>query len=104
MVACCMAEQFYVYIMASERNGTLYVGMTNNLVRRVYEHREGLIDGFTKQYDVKRLVYYEVQEGPTEAIRREKRIKHYVRKWKLNLIERKNPEWRDLWEDIAEPF
>ena len=90
--------------MASDRNGTLYVGVTNSLVRRVFEHREGLIDGFTKEYGLKQLVYFEVFDHPTEAIRREKRLKHWNRKWKLELIEERNPDWRGLWEDIAEPI
>ncbi len=96
-----MAEQFYVYILASKPNGTLYVDMTNNLIRRVYEHREALVDGFTKRHGLKQLVYLEIHKDPREAIRREKRLKHWVRKWKIDLIERDNPEWRDLWHDIA---
>ena len=99
-----MAGQYFVYIVTNERNGTLYVGMTNNLVRRIYEHREGLVDGFTKKYGLKCLVHFEVHDEPLEAIRREKRLKHWDRKWKLNLIEKDNPEWADLWEEIAEPF
>ncbi len=99
-----MAAQYFVYIMTNERNGTLYVGMTNNLVRRVHEHREGLIEGFTKKYGLKFLVYFEVHKEPLEAIGREKRFKRWERKWKLDLIEKDNPDWRDLWDEIADPF
>ncbi len=87
---------FYVYIMASGPNGTLYTGMTNDIGRRVYEHREGLIEGFTKQYRVKRLVYFEIFPTTESAIRREKRIKKYPPAWKINLILERNPDWRDL--------
>lgn len=90
----------FVYIMANERNGTLYVGVTNNLARRVFEHREGLAEGFTKRYGAKRLVHYECFERIDEAIHREKRLKKWPRLWKLRLIEEANPTWRDLYEDI----
>ena len=92
---------FYVYIMASQRNGTLYVGVTNDLVRRAYEHKEGLVEGFTSRYDVKSLVFFEQHDEPRSAIQREKNIKHWSRAWKLALIERDNPDWRDLFDDIA---
>jgi putative endonuclease len=92
---------YYVYIMASRRNGTLYIGVTNDLVRRVYEHREGLGDGFTKRHGVKTLVYFVIFEGIEQAIQREKTMKRWIRAWKLNQIERDNPTWRDLWEDIC---
>jgi putative endonuclease len=91
----------YVYILASRRNGTLYIGVTNDLVRRVYEHREGGAEGFTRRYAVKMLVYFEEHESIVAAIQREKTMKHWVRRWKLALIEEHNPDWRDLWEDIA---
>ena len=93
----------YVYILASRRNGTLYIGVTNNLSRRTYEHREDLVAGFTRTYGVKKLVYYEAHETVPLAIQREKNLKHWVRKWKLDLIESQNPEWRDLWDDISAP-
>jgi len=96
-----MEKYFAVYILASERNGTLYVGVTSNLPKRVYEHREGLVDGFTKQYGVKRLVWYEVGEDPLVAITREKQLKAWKRGWKLKLIEQKNPEWKDLYPEIC---
>ena len=91
----------YVYILASKRNGTLYIGVTNDLSRRVWEHREGLGGGFTKRYGVKMRVYYETFESIGDAIVREKVMKHWVRRWKLNAIEAFNPDWRDLWPEIA---
>lgn len=91
---------YYVYILASKRNGTLYVGVTNNLVRRVYEHRNGLVDGFTKKYGVKDLVYFEETNDVKEAIIREKRLKTWKRKWKIELIEKSNPNWLDLYNEI----
>jgi putative endonuclease len=91
----------WVYILANAPNGTLYVGVTNDLVRRVYEHREGLADGFTKRYEVKNLVFFEQHETPAAAIQREKNIKHWPRKWKVDLICTVNPHWRDLFEEIA---
>jgi putative endonuclease len=92
---------YFVYILASRRNGTLYVGATNNLIDRVGEHREGKIPGFTKRYGIKMLVYFEEHGEIDEAIRREKRIKRWQRSWKLELIESRNPQWRDLWVDLT---
>ena len=89
--------QYCVYILASQPHGTLYIGVTNDLMRRVYEHREGLVDGFTKTHGVKRLVYYECHERIERAIQREKTMKHWSRAWKIALIERENPQWVDLW-------
>jgi len=91
----------WVYTLASAANGTLYVGVTNNLIRRVYEHREGLIPGFTTKYGVKMLVYYEQHATMPLAIQREKNIKHWSRRWKIDLIEGMNPGWRDLWSSIT---
>jgi putative endonuclease len=91
-----MPKTYYVYVLASKRNGTLYIGVTNDLARRVWEHREGLIPGFTKTYGVKTLVYYEVFEDIHAAIQREKRLKKYKREWKMNLIQQRNVEWCDL--------
>jgi putative endonuclease len=90
------ARQFCVYIMASRPWGTLYVGMTNDLLRRVFEHKEGRTEGFTKTYGVKNLVYFEEWETAPEAIHREKRLKKWPRAWKINLIRTDNPDWDDL--------
>ena len=91
----------YVYIIADFRRGRTYIGVTNDLVRRVYEHREGLICGYTKRNSLKRLVYYEKHEDITVAIQREKSLKRWYRDWKDALIEDRNPEWLDLWEEIV---
>jgi len=95
-----MQKTYYVYILASKRNGTLYIGVTNDLTRRVWEHREGLVPGFTKKYGVKTLVYYETYDDINAAIHREKRLKKYKREWKMNLIQQNNVEWRDLAETL----
>ncbi len=95
------AVQYYVYILASAPNGTLYIGVTNDLLRRVYEHREALADGFTKRHGVKTLVYYEIHDSPEQAIRREKALKRWNRDWKIALIERDNPRWVDLWDGLS---
>jgi putative endonuclease len=92
---------FWVYILASGTGGTLYVGVTNDLVRRVYEHRNDLVPGFTKRHGVKRLVYFEQHDTVYAAIQREKNIKHWSREWKIDLIVAMNPAWRDLYDDIA---
>ena len=89
-----------VYILASTRNGTLYIGVTSNLVRRVHEHKNNLVEGFTSKYKVHDLVYYEIHETMDSAITREKQIKKWKRDWKIQLIEKTNPEWNDLWESI----
>jgi putative endonuclease len=91
---------FYVYIMTNRPNGTLYVGVTNNLGIRAWQHREGIIDGFTKRYGLKRLVWYEVHESIIAAIQREKNIKHWPRAWKVRLILAMNPNWDDLHEAL----
>jgi putative endonuclease len=91
----------YVYILASAPNGILYVGVTSYLVRRIYEHRNGLVAGFTKKYSVKRLVYFERHETIPAAIQREHNMKHWSRKWKVRLILADNPEWNDLYETIV---
>ena len=96
-----MDRQFYVYILANEPYGTLYVGITNDLVRRVYEHRSDLVPGFTHEHQIHRLVWYEVHGDPYEAITREKRIKKWHRDWKVNLIQKMNPMWDDLYDAIA---
>ena len=95
-------KAYYVYILASRRNGTLYIGVTNDLVRRVYEHKNDVIEGFTKKYGVHNLVYYESGEDVNSAIQREKQLKFWHRKWKIRLIEETNPEWKDLFQEILE--
>jgi putative endonuclease len=89
-----------VYIMASQRNGTLYIGVTSNLLQRVWQHREGLVEGFTDKYGVKLLVWYELHATMESAITREKNLKKWNRAWKLGLIETANPQWLDLWPEI----
>jgi len=91
---------FYVYIMASQRNGTLYTGVTNDLVRRVYEHRNNLVEGFTKQHSVHTLVWFDSGGSIEEAILREKQIKNWKRHWKIELIESNNSQWIDLYEGL----
>ncbi len=93
-----MEKNFFVYIMASKRYGTLYIGVTSNLPKRAYEHREGLADGFTKEHGVKQLVYFEPHDDAESAITREKQMKDWKRQWKNELIEKSNPDWRDLYE------
>jgi putative endonuclease len=93
-------NSYYVYILASKRNGTLYVGVTNDLIRRVAEHKSGQSGGFTKRYKVNQLVFYQDTNDVIAAITREKQFKKWKRAWKLKLIEESNPEWRDLYPDI----
>ncbi len=96
-----MVKQFYVYILCSKRNGTLYAGVTSNLIKRVYEHRNNLADGFTKKYGIHQLVWYEIHKTAETAIPREKQIKKWNRKWKLDLIEKNNPEWKNLYDELV---
>jgi putative endonuclease len=91
----------YVYMLASECYGTLYVGVTSDLVKRVWQHREGLADGFTKTYKVKRLVWFETHDSIIEAITREKQLKKWARRWKVALIQEANPDWPDLYDDFT---
>lgn len=91
---------YYVYLLASRRHGTLYVGVTSDLVKRVYQHREGLLEGFTKKYGVKTLVWFDSTGSVEGAISTEKRIKNWKREWKIALIEKENPQWRDLYPDL----
>ena len=98
-----MSKQYYVYILASKKNGTLYIGVTSNLVKRLWEHKNKLVDGFTRKYGVTTLVYFEQYSDPLNAVRREKRLKKYKRKWKLELIEKHNPEWKDLYYELISP-
>ena len=96
-----MPKQPCVYILASKRNGTLYVGITSDLVKRIYEHKNDFVDGFTKEYAVHALVYFELHDDMQAAIEREKQVKKWKRAWKLALIEKQNPQWRDLDPDIV---
>ena len=92
-----MEKQFCVYMLASDRNGTIYIGVTSSLVKRVWEHKEGVVPGFTSEYGVHKLVWYEQHESAESAITREKRIKKWNRDWKIKLIEESNPYWNDLY-------
>ena len=93
-------RQFYVYILASRPGGAIYVGVTNDLVRRVYEHKNGLVQGFTKRYGIDQLVYFEVYDTAYQAIQREKNIKHWPRVYNIRLIAKQNDTWRDLYDEI----
>ena len=95
-------KRFFVYILASRRNGTLYTGVTSDLVKRVFEHKSKSVAGFTKKYNVATLVYFEAHDTAETAIQREKQIKEWKREWKLKLIEKSNPDWRDLYTDICQ--
>jgi len=94
-------KQPAVYILASKRNGTLYIGVTSDLIQRIWQHKHDVVEGFTKEYGVHTLVYYELHCEMTHAIAREKRLKKWNRAWKIRLIEEKNPEWEDLYESIC---
>jgi len=94
-------KNYYVYILCNKRNGTLYTGVTSGLIKRLYEHKNNLVDGFTKKYNIHCLVWYEIHESAEVAISREKQIKKWDRKWKLELIEKNNPKWNDLYEDVC---
>jgi putative endonuclease len=93
-------RDYFVYLLASQPNGTLYVGVTNDLIRRMHEHREGLVEGFTKQYAIKLLVWFEFTPSIEAAIQREKQIKNWKREWKIALIAPENPQWRDLYPEL----
>lgn len=92
-------HQYYVYILSNKKNGTLYIGVTNNLERRIFEHKNKLIEGFSKKYGLNKLIYFEIFQHIDEAIAREKRLKKWKRQWKINLIEEKNLDWNDLASD-----
>ena len=98
-----MNKHGYVYIMASGLNGTLYIGVSSDLVKRIYEHRNGIVDGFTKKYNCKLLVFFEKYDDIRDAIAREKTMKKWNRAWKLKRIFQANPDWHDLWDDISNP-
>ncbi len=93
-------KSYYVYILASKRNGTLYIGVTSDLKKRIWEHKNNLVEGFTKKYKVNLLVYYESTNDVRSAITREKQLKKWNRKWKIGLIEKNNPQWKDLYCDL----
>ena len=95
-----LVKEYYLYILSSQKYGTLYIGITNNLLKRVYQHKQNLLEGFTKSYGVHQLVYYEAHADINEAILREKRLKKWRRDWKINLIERDNPHWVDLYFEL----
>ena len=95
-----MTKQFYIYIITNKRYGTLYAGVTSNLPQRAYQHRNKLVDGFSKTHGLTKLVYYESHENAESAILREKQIKNWKREWKLELIEKSNPHWHDLYESL----
>ncbi len=94
------ARQYYVYILSNLNNNVLYIGVTNNLIRRAYEHKNKLVEGFSKRYNLTKLVYYETTESIESAIEREKQLKNWHRDWKINLINKFNPEWNDLSEEL----
>ena len=94
-------KTYIVYVLASQKNGTLYIGVTGDPAGRISQHRDGWFEGFTKRYGVKRLVWYEAHDDPSAAITREKQLKNWHRAWKIRLIEEKNPDWRDLWWEIT---
>jgi len=96
-----LTKQYFVYILASRKNGTLYIGITNDLLKRLYEHKNNLADGFTKKYGVHNLVYYGIHNDASNAITREKQLKKWNRQWKLELIEKTNPAWNDLYDDLS---
>lgn len=95
-------KKYYVYLLATKANGTFYVGMTSDLVRRIWEHKNELADGFTKKHEIKNLVYYEVFDSPESAILREKRLKRWPRLWKMQTVEKVNPGWNDLYETLTQ--
>ena len=97
-----MAIQPAIYLLASKKNGTLYIGVTSNPIKRIWQHRNNVVPGFTQKYDVHKLVYYELFDDMEEAILREKRLKSWNRNWKIKLIEKDNPEWEDLWGQIIQ--
>ena len=96
-----MEKRYFVYILAKARNSTFYVGMTSDLPKRSWEHKNEVADGFTRKYGVKTLVYYEIHDDPEQAIKREKRLKKWPRAWKMSVIEDMNPDWNDLYDEIC---
>lgn len=97
-----MTNSYYVYILANKKGGTLYIGFTSSLIKRVWEHKNNVVEGFTKKYNIHNLVYYEQGIDSISVIRREKQLKKYKRNWKIDLIEKTNPEWNDLYNELFE--
>jgi len=95
-----MSKNYYVNILASKKNGTLYIGVTSDIIKRIHEHKNNIVDGFTKKYSVHTLVYYEQTNDVESALLREKQLKKWNRSWKLELIEKENPQWNDLYNEI----
>jgi putative endonuclease len=100
LIHVIMEKYYYVYILANNRNGTLYIGITSEIVKRIWQHREKVFQGFTEKYNINKLVYYEIFKDPQNAIKWEKRLKKYKREWKINIIEKDNPEWKDLYDQL----
>lgn len=96
-----MDKTFHVYMLASARYGTLYLGVTSDLIKRIWEHRQGVVDGFTRKHGVKHLVWFETHADAVSAITREKQLKKWNRAWKISLIQQENPHWRDLYDDLT---
>lgn len=96
-----MSKNYYVYLLANKKNGTLYIGSTDNLVKRVWQHKNKVIKGFTEKYDVNMLVYFETTENAYSGATRERQLKKWKREWKIQLIEENNPEWKDLYQEIS---
>ena len=97
-----MNKQYWVYMLASKEDGAIYIGVTSDLIKRIYQHRNSITKGHTSKYHIRRLVYFVEFSDPENAIKHEKRLKKYSRQWKINLIEKNNPTWKDLWDDITQ--
>lgn len=102
VVECEMEKRFFVYILASQKNGTLYIGVTSDLKKRIWEHKNNVVEGFTEKYKVHNLVWYEQHDNAESAITREKQMKEWKREWKIKRIVEMNPEWKDLYDDICQ--
>lgn len=98
-----MSKHYYVYMMSNKKRGTIYISISSDLEKRVYQHKNKSIKGFTQKYNLKNLVYYEIYDDPENAIKREKRLKLYLRQWKIELIEKENPNWIDLYQTFMDP-
>ncbi len=96
-----MEKHFYVYIMTNKKHGTMYIGVTSNIIKRIWEHKNHVVKGFTEKYNLDKLVYYEVHDNAESAIRKEKRLKEWQRLWQVDLVDKFNPEWHDLYDSIT---